>query len=54
MIMTVIEELGEIFPFECPVCKGYNYSEYTEYGFCLCPYCDCEKIEKYKKENYVL
>lgn len=46
---NVIKEKGECYPFICPKCRGFNDCEYTINGMCLCPWCDEEKINEYKK-----
>lgn len=33
----IIKENGELFPFTCPKCKGFNDCEYSLNGLCLCP-----------------
>jgi hypothetical protein len=48
--MTIIKEKGELFPFICPDCRGFNDCEYSENGLCLCPWCDEKKIEQYEKD----
>lgn len=47
--MTIIKEKGELFPFICPDCKGFNDCEYSEHGQCLCPWCNEKKIDDFEK-----
>lgn len=51
--MTIVKERGELFLFICPDCRGFYDCEYVEDGQCLCPDCDCKKIEEYEKNESV-
>lgn len=46
--MTINKDKSELFPFICTYCRGIYDCEYDEDGKCLCPECDCDKINKFE------
>ena len=47
----ILEEMSELFSFDCLVCKKNHYMEYTVNGNGVCP--DCEP-ELYKRAEFEL
>jgi len=42
------KEIGELFLFICPNCRGIYDCEFVEDGLCLCPFCDEKKIDSFE------